>query len=97
MRHVWTAAPPVELHDHDPIELAAIAGALLRHHASMDGGGGMGVGGGSGDQLRAFVVVELGAGFGRWSLETVALARRLGLVVSAICVEAGDGDVADQE
>ena len=74
-------SPPIELHDHDPLELAAIAGALLRHHAA-EAGGGQVVG------VRAFVVVELGAGMGRWSLETVALARRLGIRVAAVCVEA---------
>ena len=92
-----TLSPPVDLYDHDPLELAAIAGALLRHHAAeagggreVGGGGGRGAGAGEsrGEGARAFVVVELGAGMGRWSLETVALARRLGIRVAAVCVEA---------
>jgi hypothetical protein len=32
--------------------------------------------GGGGEAQREFVVVELGAGFGRWSLETIQLGRR---------------------
>jgi hypothetical protein len=39
--------------------------------------------------LRDFVVVELGAGYGRWSLNTIFLAKRLGIKARAICVEAG--------
>jgi hypothetical protein len=39
--------------------------------------------------MRDFVVVELGAGWGRWSLDTIFLAKRLGIRARAICVEAG--------
>lgn len=39
--------------------------------------------------MRDFVVVELGAGWGRWSLDTIFLAKRLGIKARAICVEAG--------
>ena len=57
----------------DTFELAGIASALLRHRHDLSEGAD-----------RAFVVVELGAGYGRWSLETIGLGRRLGLKVARI-------------
>ena len=57
----------------DTFELAGIASALLRHRHDLSEGAD-----------RAFVVVELGAGYGRWSLETIGLGRRLGLKVACL-------------
>lgn len=92
-RSKWqTYAPPVD-HDSDVFELAVVANALLRHKAQeemassdMDGGSG-------GTAHRQFVMVELGAGFGRWSLEATALATRLDIIVRSICVEAEETHV----
>jgi len=72
----------------DVLELAAIASALLRHFENAEPSCASDRAAGSGGGMRNFVVVELGAGFGRWSLETVLLAKRLGITARAICVEA---------
>jgi hypothetical protein len=75
-RSKWTTfAPPIEA-GCDVMELGAISSALLRFHAAGP------------LPNAAFVVIELGAGMGRWSLETLALGRRLGVRVRCICVEA---------
>ena len=79
-RYGWDSyAPPIE-HGGDVFELAAISNALLQYKAEVRRSGGIG--------RRDFVIVELGAGFGRWSLEATALARRLHVKVKSICVEA---------
>jgi hypothetical protein len=62
-------------------EYASIASALLRYRAAQ----GLTL---MSERDRDFVVVELGAGFGRWGLETVHMGKRLHVHVRPVLVEA---------
>ena len=64
----------------DSFEYASVASALLRYRRQMFDGGAT--------DKRDFVMVELGAGFGRWGLEAVHMGRRLQQRVRSIMVEA---------
>lgn len=64
----------------DSFEYASVASALLRYRRQIFDGGAM--------DKRDFVMVELGAGFGRWGLEAVHMGRRLQQRVRSIMVEA---------
>ena len=81
--YLWTSVGPPEELGMDAIELAAISSSLLRHYA--DSGPSQCtvscIAGATGGAVREFLVVELGAGFVRWSLETISLAKRLGIKV----------------
>ena len=87
-----TLAPPVAL-DTDAFEYASVATALLRyrHEMYLSAAAAAAAGGGAedaADSSRSFVMVELGAGFGKWGLEAIHMGKRLGVRVRAILVEA---------